>query len=130
LGCGGTIPVFRALVASDVDRRYHRNHGQLGYALKDQVQPDWACAHAELTEAIQMRGPTERRTYLLYEYNRAICRIHLAGADPAAAPSRDMILGDLRAASTSPLLRKALQREPDVVGWLEANHLTAHDLAL
>jgi hypothetical protein len=124
-----TIPVFRALVASDVDRRYHRNHGQLGYALKDQVPPDWTGAHAELNEAIELRGPTERRTFLLYEYNRAICRIHLAGGDPSVAPSRDMIIDDLQAASTSPLLRKALQREPDVVGWLETNHLTSHDLA-
>jgi hypothetical protein len=31
-----TIPIFRALIASDPEKRFHRNHGQLGYALKDQ----------------------------------------------------------------------------------------------
>jgi len=30
-----TIPIYRALIAVDQDRQYHRNHGELGFALKD-----------------------------------------------------------------------------------------------
>jgi hypothetical protein len=51
-----TIPLFRALVASDPERRYHRNFGQLGFALKDKADPDFEGAVEMLTEAIRIRG--------------------------------------------------------------------------
>lgn len=51
-----TIPVFRALIASDPEERSHRFYGQLGYCLKDQAQPAWKEAEAELTKAIELRG--------------------------------------------------------------------------
>src|SRR6185437_2288242 len=60
-----TIPVFKALIASDTDRRYHRNHAQLGYALKDSRQPLWAEAERALAEAIKRRGPCQG--WILYE---------------------------------------------------------------
>ncbi|AKB74055.1 hypothetical protein MSLAZ_0794 [Methanosarcina lacustris Z-7289] len=31
-----TIPIFRALIASDTENKNHRNHGNLGFALKDE----------------------------------------------------------------------------------------------
>ena len=93
-----TIPVFRALIASDTDRRYHRNHAQLGYALKDSRQPLWAEAERALAEAIKRRGP--RQGWILYEFNHALCLIHL---DPnaAATETRDVIIADLAVVGSS-----------------------------
>lgn len=72
-----TIPIFRALIASYSEDIYHLNHGQLGFALKDQRQPNWSEADAELTKAIELRGPWQEKGWLLYEFNRAICKINL-----------------------------------------------------
>jgi hypothetical protein len=58
-----TIPVFRALIESE-PRRFHRYHGQLGYALKDQSTPAWAEAEAELSTAIEIRGPWQEKGWL------------------------------------------------------------------
>ena len=52
-----TIPVFKALISDDTENQYHMNHGQLGFALKDQRTPDWTEAEKELTKAIELRGP-------------------------------------------------------------------------
>ena len=52
-----TIPIFTALVKDDIHGVFHRNHGQLGFALKDQQPPDWAAAEVDLTAAIDSRGP-------------------------------------------------------------------------
>jgi hypothetical protein len=30
-----TIPIFRPLIAADIDEAYHQNYGQGGYAVKD-----------------------------------------------------------------------------------------------
>jgi hypothetical protein len=65
-----TIPIFRALIHSDTQKEYHRNHAQLGYALKDKPRPDWAEAEKELTTAIEMRGPWQAWLALLA--NRAV----------------------------------------------------------
>src|SRR5262249_8152901 len=50
-----TIPVFRALIAAEGDHPFHRSHAQLGYALKDQTEPNLHEAEEELTKAIQLR---------------------------------------------------------------------------
>lgn len=72
-----TIPIFRALIHSDTDEEYHRNYGQLGYALKDSRNPQWKDAEATLTKAIQIRGHWRENGWIYYEFNRAICRIML-----------------------------------------------------
>ncbi len=82
-----TIPVFRALIASDPEGRFHRNHGQLGFALKDKEPPDWREAEAELTNAIMIRGDPNVEGYWLYELNRAICRIKLDDLFKEGKPS-------------------------------------------
>jgi hypothetical protein len=76
-----TIRVFRALVNNDPESRYHRNHAQLGYALKDQTKPQYGDALSELNTAIKMRDdlkdPSKKDAgWKVYEFNRAICRIH------------------------------------------------------
>ena len=43
------------MIECDTDKKYHRNHGQLGFALKDRQPPDWTRAEKELSTAIEMR---------------------------------------------------------------------------
>ncbi len=83
-----TIPVFEALIEDDIDSRFHRNHGELGYVYKDKLQPDWGKAEAELSKAIDIRDRERAGGFALYELNRAMCRVKL-GAD------MDDILADL-----------------------------------
>lgn len=124
-----TIPVLRALVAADVEHRYHRSHAQLGYALKDQQEPDWLAAEKELSAAIAIRGPSSR-AWLLYEYNRARCWINLDFSPGASDPqARAEILRDLRLAARSPQLFAMLQKEEDVLAWLARNNFSTTDIA-
>jgi hypothetical protein len=126
-----TIPVFRALAASDPEDRYHRNHGQLGYALKDQLQPDWKEAEAELSKAIAIRGDPHDHGWALYEFNRAICRIHLDASFAAknAAPKevKTEVVRDLRVAMKLGL-QDLMVAEPTLSEWLQVNQLSETDL--
>ena len=74
------VPVFEALIAVDQSEndqeKYHRNFGQLGYALKDQEPRENSRAIEVFDKAIEVRERGEDRgTYLLYEFNRAVCKI-------------------------------------------------------
>jgi hypothetical protein len=115
-----TIPVFEALIAAEPDR-FHRNYGQLGFALKDKKDPDWAGAEKILSKAIDLRGPPESSGWLLYEFNRAISRIHLDPAfsakKPSAADMRTKIEEDLRVGGRAIDLKNI----PVVVEWAEIN---------
>ena len=77
----------------------HRNHAQLGYALKDKEPPDFAAAEAELTEAIKLRNDDGDRGFLLYEFNRALARIGAFGPNPDPEV-RAAIDADLKAADS------------------------------
>jgi hypothetical protein len=100
------IPIFNALIAADKERQYHRNWGQLGYALKD--------AHLSLRSAIEafdmaiaIRDAHNEPGFLEYELNRAICRIlsvpdYATTKQPADLVAR--IKGDLRKAAVDPNL--------------------------
>lgn len=123
-----TIPVFRALIHSDVDNRYHMNHGQLGFALKDKTQPEWAEAERELTTAIEIRGPWHEHGWLFYEFNRALCRIM---SDPAfvqdhpSDPDRKVqILEDLRVAVHADDIGRILRSDPVIQKWMSLNSIT------
>jgi hypothetical protein len=129
-----TIPLFRALIASDPERRFHRNHGQLGFALKDQRTPDWSKAQDELTEAIAIRG-TPGSSYHLYEANRAICRINQdpaqAAGHPSAPETKEAIVADLRVANMHPIVHHRLangKEFPDVHRWAALNDVNLADL--
>lgn len=127
-----TIPVFGALAKADEDRQYHRHFGELGFALKDKPQPDWAAAEEALTTAIEIRDRFGEDGFRVYEYVRADCRIHLDPAFESAQPSddarRNEILDDLRAAATERFWRGRLARETSFTRWLAANDLTVDDL--
>jgi hypothetical protein len=126
-----TIPVFRALIATDPDRVYHAYRGQLGYALKDKLDPDWSGAEDMLTQAIEIRGDWHVEDYQQYEANRAYCRIRQDPAlhrGPSAPATKDAIWADISALASAPTLLEQLASDPDVVAWLEANGLDLNSL--
>lgn len=120
-----TIPIFRALIASDPEGRYHANHGQLGFALKDQKQPSWEEANLELTRAIEIRGSWQDKGWLFYEFNRAICKIHLDEAfnqkKASSEATKKNILTDLQVAKNHPMLNNVINNDPTITEWLSLN---------
>ncbi len=126
-----TIPVFRALIAADTNDQYHRNHGSLGWALKDQSNsgvPEWQAASDELTTAIRIRDRSRISGWKLYEANRAVCNIrilnHLPVGDPKIPSLTVLIRQDLAAAETDdyarPMVTAAAGQPPpnqDIADW-------------
>ena len=125
-----TIPVFKALIAADAS--FHRNHGQLGYALKDSDPPDHDGASTELDLAIRLRDSAGEEGWLYYELNRAALGIKLdlrrEAADPRDPQARDRILADLRAAAADRPLRQEIHKDPEIQGWLRRNAPDAVEL--
>jgi hypothetical protein len=126
-----TIPIFRALIAADASGRFHRNHAQLGYALKDQAQPDWSTALAELNTAIRIRDRVGDSGWGAYEFVRAECTIRLddkySDNQPSDSSVQDKIVNDLRVATRSGL-RDWVHRNSDVQQWVRLNGVSADQL--
>ncbi len=126
-----TIPIFRALIRSDKENYYHRNHAQLGYALKDQRQPEWKEAKVEFDIAIKIRGPWEQNGWLFYEFNRAICKINLdedlASDKASTTETREEILSDLVAAAHAAQLHRLIKNDPTIVKWFKVNKIDWSD---
>jgi hypothetical protein len=132
-----TIPVFLALIAADTDDKYHRNHGSLGWALKDKLPQEWRDARAELTKAMAIRDKLSITGWRLYEANRAVCSINILNGptqpgDPAAAELTASIQHDLAAAQddtyakpmVDPAYRDPSGQEtinPDIKGWISSH---------
>jgi hypothetical protein len=119
------IPVYEALIEGDKDRRSHENHGELGFALKDKLKPDYLNAEIAFTVAIEIRGNAGAAVGLeAYEYNRAICRIKkdqdFAVNRPSSDESRKNILADLQASIAG---IPDLANDPDVISWLKINNI-------
>ena len=126
-----TIPVFRALVQVDREGRFHRNHAQLGYALKDQRVPDYEEAMQELTKAIEIRNQSpERHWWQFYEFNRAVCRIALemASGRGETPESRQAVLDDLRAAAKDQWVMDVIEKDAATSTWLTREGLKSVDL--
>jgi len=125
------IPIFRALIDADPEHRFHKNYGQLGFALKDKPAPDWAEAERMLTEAIRIRGPWQDHGWIYYEMNRAICRIEqdapFKAGQPSAPEARERILDDLRAAAASEIKTLLKDLEP-VPAWMKLNKVKTKEL--
>jgi hypothetical protein len=118
-----TIPIFEALIDNDAGESFHRNHAQLGYALKDRGGPnspdnDWQGAYNQLSIAIRLRdeqGTNLRRSdgspaFLMYEFNRAICAVKLS-KDTAG------IVADLQVACARKSLHEAILGEKLFSKW-------------
>jgi tetratricopeptide (TPR) repeat protein len=126
------IPIFEALIESDPEKRFHRNYGQLGYALKDQRQPRWAEAEAAFTTAIGIRGPARQEGWAVYEANRALCRImqdkEFQQGKPSTAQVRAKILGDLQVAYGDEFT-DTIFRESQIGDWISLNSVTPDELS-
>ncbi len=126
-----TIPVFQALVTLDPEGRFHKNHGQLGFALKDQRAPDWKGALEHLSRAIEIRDGLKEQGWVFYEYNRILCRLNLDGEFQSGrksdAATTGLILKDLRAVAGSDISH--LLDEPPVLPWIQLNKIRKKDLA-
>lgn len=118
-----TIPVYRSLVAADKEAKYHRNHAELGYALKDQRASDWAAAEEALDCAIRIRDQRRIAGWKTYEFHRALCRVErdanfLAGR-PAAPEQRAEILSDITAAMKHERSRAMVQGSARLKQWAD-----------
>jgi hypothetical protein len=118
-----TIRIFRALIAADPES--HRNHGQLGYALKDSQPADLDGAERELDLAIALRNRQGSRGWLYYELNRAALRItrdlaKMARDEPTDPDTAAAILSDLQAAAANDHLRDIISEDAEIQQWLAA----------
>ncbi|MDN5204615.1 hypothetical protein QQ008_24700 [Fulvivirgaceae bacterium BMA10] len=109
-----TIPIFKALIENSAGEKFHRTHAQLGYALKDQTNPNWKEAFEELSKAIMLRDDKGAKGFLMYEFNRAICGIKLQ-------LERNLILQDIKAAANRKELSKKMRLMNDFKNWAEVN---------
>ncbi len=120
-----TIPVFEALIACDDENRFHRNHGELGYALKDQDVPDYARALAEFEEAIKIRPPGQATRYWPYEFNRALCKCKLDPDFCAGKPSAEALVAevcdDLEVPLRTQTGAEAVRDDRVMMKWIELN---------
>ncbi len=122
-----TIPIFLALIASETkEKRYHNNHGQLGFALKDREPPEFKEAERELSTAIEIRDSQSDPGALDYEFVRAFCRIKLEkeamqSGQPSSEETKSKILADLQKATRDNTLQKRMQEDETIKQWLENN---------
>jgi hypothetical protein len=94
------IPVLRAL--AEVDPNKHFYFGQLAYALKDRIKPEWQAAKENFDRAIELLASGDPDNWPFYAFNRAICLINLdaqfALGRPSDTDGRKAIVEDLRVA--------------------------------
>jgi hypothetical protein len=123
------IPIFRALIAADPKGQYHRNHGELGFALKDKMDPEYAEALMEINKAIDLRGSLKATGGLpYYELVRAQCRIKLDKAFQRDIVSdentKQYILDDINIISLYPETRKIMTADTLINSWMKLNNQT------
>ena len=140
-----TIPIFEALSDIQVaEEKTHQVYGQLGFALKDKVLPDYREAKDNLDKAIELRDSSNTGGFAWYEFNRAICNIHLDNnfKRQAVADSslREQISSDLRVAFSDALLLEKLEKNASLSGgdadilaikqWLDMNNVTGQSVGI
>ena len=127
-----TISVFKALVASDTKDNYHKNYGELGYALKEQGSPDWAGAEQALSRAITLRGEGAESSYYGYEMNRAHCRIMqddiFRDGKSSSDEVRVRIVEDLKVGMKDEATKVWALKTKELQKWIVLNKLDANAL--
>jgi len=119
------VTVFSALIDCDEKNIYHRNHGQLAFAYKDQKAADWTKAKEELTTAMEIRDKNKVGGFYVYEFNRALCRIK-------TGDKLEEIKNDLEVALSGPKTRDWVKKPsqvyaPDLVQWLKTKRESLKD---
>ena len=115
-----TIPIFAGLLASHYGNQRHRYHAQLGYALKDQEQPEWEQAKDSLENAMALLEESNRPMSPYYKFNWMLCAIELDGAHdfPASPELREAIVEAIRTAAGFWKLKGAILQCDKVAAWL------------
>jgi hypothetical protein len=109
-----TIPVFEALI--EADPTMHQVHGQLGFALKDKTEPDYARAIEELSKAIKLCNKDDEEGSSFYEFNRAIARMRVEPIEPNAASE---IQDDLCVAAENDFILEIIKKDAEITDWLK-----------
>jgi hypothetical protein len=120
-----TIPVWRALIALDGERKYYRNHYELAMALALSDPPNWAGAEQSMSSAIKVRDTVGADGWRIMELNRArfvIQQDEGFRAGRASSPEqRNRIERDLQAAQSETSLSSILSQSPELNRWRALN---------
>lgn len=129
-----TIPIFESLAKATQEVDSHRVYGQLGFALKDQSNPDYDGAIKNLDKAIIVRDKANIRGFSWYEFNRAMSKIYSDIGFRKGLPSdkglQKAIINDLKVAfgdsKVSERLQKSATTNQDrdietLTDWLDYN---------
>jgi hypothetical protein len=109
-----SMPIFKALTATDEAKTCHWWYGALAYCLKDKRDPDYEEALHLLDDAIAGRKNIRSGAYV---FNRAVCKIHLSAKHPDKAWEAE-ILSDLDAAKRFPKFAEVMKTHPTIQNWL------------
>jgi hypothetical protein len=125
------IAIFEALIESDIENKYHRNHAQLSYILKDKPDKEYNRAEEELSKAIEIRDRVGDKGFLVYEFLRAMCKIendtYFKQGMSSPKEISDSILNDLRKANQHSYWRKVIsgeinkEKNESLFNWLKYN---------
>lgn len=126
-----TIPVYKALIASDTDNFLY--HGELGIVLHVQRQPKQAEAESELTRAIELRGDWKSYGWVYLEFYRAECRIiqdeNFQNKKESTPEFKEKIRVDLQAAKSDSEVKEGILRSQLVSDWLKLNEIPSSEFA-
>ena len=116
-----TIPIWRALIAVDDERKYYRNPYQLALALALSEPPNLVEAEQAINSAIAMRDANGVTDWRIFELQRARFVIQQDPdfrAQRGSSPAQRMrIENDLRAAEADPSVGQLVAQTPEVVAW-------------
>ncbi|MFK7908304.1 MAG: hypothetical protein AB8B69_24455 [Chitinophagales bacterium] len=109
-----TIPIFESLAKATQEVESHRVYGQLGFALKDQSNPDYDGAIKNLDKAIIIRDKANIKGFSWYEFNRAMSKIYSDIGFRKGLPSdksmQKAVINDFKVAFSDSLVSERLQK--------------------
>jgi hypothetical protein len=128
-----TIPVYKALIASDSDNSHDEYHGNLGMALQLKRHPSPLEAESELTKAIEMRGGGIESGWTGWEFYRAESRIMKDADYKQRKQSNDAvkeaILTDLKTVDGDPVVGAFMPGSKLITEWLKVNGILPAEFA-
>jgi tetratricopeptide (TPR) repeat protein len=129
-----TIPIFRALIATDNNFEFPENYAELAFVLKDQRTPDYQQALNNLNRAIDGFRYNDRIVNKAITYfNRAYCKIKV---DPnfcenppaiSSVENKKSITDDLTEASKETYVKAIILNDPidpTIKTWMNLNSVT------
>ncbi len=122
------VSIFKGLIASDDNRRYHRNFSELSYALSRSQPPDLQGAESAISAAMESRDRFGLRGWKYYELRRARYRIQMdsnyRNNEKSAEDVRARIIADLKIAfKEHENGERWLKENPDIGKWVKLNNV-------